>query len=215
MPSTRLLSHVRKMVASKDLAFVPWKFRMSVKLLEEHHSSRPAKKARLELTDLLLDDVLSRDIPASGTIGVFHLQQLLSLLSVSLALCKVCRRFALMNVLSCGWPGPGSRLIVASELRAWRSCRRQIGRCGMRSMLCSRRSGLWMMLCTRFAMYAASCRHCFSHDLRFLSTTCNPVRPRGWARQRALARREMICPRSRRLLGAHAKGTRNRPGNLG
>ena len=26
MPSTRLLSHVRKMVASKDLAFAPWKF---------------------------------------------------------------------------------------------------------------------------------------------------------------------------------------------
>ena len=46
MPSTRLLSHVHKMVASKDLAFVPWKFRMSVKLHEEHQSSRPAKKAR-------------------------------------------------------------------------------------------------------------------------------------------------------------------------
>ena len=88
MPSTRLLSHVRKMVASKDLAFVPWKFSMSVKLHEEHQSLRPAKKARLELSDLLLDEVPSRDIPASGTIGVFHLQQLLSLLSVSLALCK-------------------------------------------------------------------------------------------------------------------------------
>ena len=88
MPSTRLLSHVRKMVASTDLAFVPWKFRMSVKLHEEHRSLRPAKKARLELSDLLLDEVPSRDIPASGTIGVFHLQQLLSLLSVSLALCK-------------------------------------------------------------------------------------------------------------------------------
>ena len=80
MPSTRLLSHVHKMVASKDLAFVPWKFRMSVKLHEEHQSSRPAKNARLELTDLLLDEVPSRDIPASGTIGMFHLQQLLSLL---------------------------------------------------------------------------------------------------------------------------------------
>ena len=72
MPSTRLLSHVHKMVASKDLAFVPWKFRMSVKLHEEHQSSRPAKKARLELTDLLLDEVPSRDIPASGAIGMFH-----------------------------------------------------------------------------------------------------------------------------------------------
>ena len=45
---------------------------MSVKLHEEHHSLRPAKKARLELSDLLLDEVPSRDIPASGTIGLFH-----------------------------------------------------------------------------------------------------------------------------------------------
>ena len=88
MPSTRLLSHVRKMVASKDLAFVPWKFILSVGLHNNHQSSRPAKKARLELIDLLLDEVPSRDVPASGTIGMFHLQQLLSLSSVSLALCK-------------------------------------------------------------------------------------------------------------------------------
>ena len=88
VPSMRLLSHVHKMVASKDLAFVSSKFKLSVKLHEEHPSSRPAKKARLELTDLLLDQVPSRDIPASGAIGMFNLQQLLSLLSVSLAFCK-------------------------------------------------------------------------------------------------------------------------------
>ena len=86
IPSTRLLSHVRKMVAPNDFAFVPWKFRISAKLHEEHRSLRPAKKARLELSDLPWGEVTSRDIAASGTIGNFHLQQLLSLLSVSLAL---------------------------------------------------------------------------------------------------------------------------------
>ena len=76
------------MVASKDLAFVPWEFIFSRDLHKEHQSSRPAQKARFELTDLLLDEVPSRDVPASGIIGMFHLQQLLSLSSVSLALCK-------------------------------------------------------------------------------------------------------------------------------
>ena len=86
IPSARLLSHVRKMVAPNDFAFVSWKFRISAKLHKEHHSLRPAKKARLELSDLPWDEVTSRDIAASGTIANFHLQQLLSLLSVSLAL---------------------------------------------------------------------------------------------------------------------------------
>ena len=215
MPSTRLLSHVRKMVASKDLAFVPWKFRMSVKLHEEHQSSRPAKKARLELTDLLLDEVPSRDIPASGAIGMFHLQQLLSLLSVSLALCKAAHLQTLRAYKGAFMRLAGARFSADSGLRAprveeWQAADRQV----WYEVNALFQKG-WTMLCTRFATCAASCRHCFSHDLRFLSTTCSLVRPRGWARQRALARREMICPRSRRLLVAHATGTRNRPGNLG
>ena len=118
MPSTRLLSHVHKMVASKDLAFVPWKFRMSVKLHEEHQSSRPAKKARLELTDLLLDEVPSRDIPASGTIGMFHLQQLLSLLSVSLALCKAAHLQTLRTYERAFMRLAGTRFSADSGLRA-------------------------------------------------------------------------------------------------
>ena len=118
MPSTRLLSHVHKMVASKDLAFVPWKFRMSVKLHEEHQSLRPAKKARLELSDLLLDEVPSRDIPASGTIGVFHLQQLLSLLSVSLALCKAAHLQTLRTYERAFMRLAGTRYSADSGLRA-------------------------------------------------------------------------------------------------
>ena len=88
MPSTQLLSYVRKMVASKDPAFVPWKFMFSGDLHKEHQSSCPARKARFELTDLLLDEGPSRDVHASGIISRFHLQQLLSLSSLSLALCK-------------------------------------------------------------------------------------------------------------------------------
>ena len=118
MLSTRLLSHVHKMVASKDLAFVPWKFRMSVKLHEEHQSSRPAKKARLELTDLLLDEVPSRDIPASGTIGMFHLQQLLSLLSSSLALCKAAHLQTLRTYERAFMRLAGTRFSADSGLRA-------------------------------------------------------------------------------------------------
>ena len=118
MPSTRLLSHVHKMVASKDLAFVPWNFRMSVRLHEEHNSSRPAKKARLELTDLLLDEVPSRDIPASGAIGMFHLQQLLSLLSVSLALCKAAHLQTLRTYERAFMRLAGTRFSADSGLRA-------------------------------------------------------------------------------------------------
>ena len=71
------------------------------------------------------------------------------------------------------------------------------------------------MLCTRFAMYAAFCRRCFSHDLRFLSTIRSLVIQRGWASQRALARREMMLPRSRRLLVARVTGRRIPSGSLG
>ena len=118
MPSMRLFSHVHKMVASKDLAFVSWKFIMSVKLHEEHQSSRPAKKARLELTDLLLDQVPSRDIPASGTIGMFNLQQLLSLLSVSLAFCKAAPLQTLRTYERAFVRLAGTRFTADSGLRA-------------------------------------------------------------------------------------------------
>ena len=91
---------------------------MSVKLHEEHQSSRPARKARLELTDLLLDEVPSRDIPASGTIGMFHLQQLLSLLSVSLALCKAAHLQTLRTYERAFMRLAGTRFSADSGLRA-------------------------------------------------------------------------------------------------
>ena len=160
IPSTRLLSHVHKMVASRDLAFVPWKFILNVDLHREHQSSRPAQKAKFELTNLWLD----------GCRRAMFL--LLALLACSICsscfLCPLspwhfarqlpCRLLAPTNVLLCAWPVLSSQLIVASERHAWKSCRRRIGRCGLRSMLCFKGGGPWMMLCTRFAMYAAFCR---------------------------------------------------------
>ena len=53
--------------------------------------------------------------------------------------------------------------------------------------------------CTRFAMYAAFCRRCFSHSLRFC-TTHSLLIPRGWASHRTLARRKLMLPRSRLLV---------------
>ena len=58
---------------------------MSVKLHEEQQLAKPRKRARAELSDLLDDEVPTREIPASGGIGMFHVQQLLSLLSNALA----------------------------------------------------------------------------------------------------------------------------------
>ena len=217
IPSTRLLSHVHKMVASRDLAFVPWKFILNVDLHREHQSSRPAQKARFELTDLWLDEVPSRHVPASGIIGMFHLQQLLSLSSVSLAFCKASslQTPRTYERALCAWPVLSSRLMVASERHAWKSCRRRIGRCGVRSMLCFKGGGPWMMLCTRFAMYAAFCRRCFSRGLRFLCTTHSLLIPRGWASHRTLASRKLMLPRSRRLLVACVTGRQHTSGSLG
>ena len=216
MPSTRLLSHVHKMVAWKDLALVPWKFRMSVKLHEQHQSSRPAKKARLELTDLLLDEVPSRDIPASGTIGMFHLQQLLSLVSVSLALCKAAHLQTLRTYERAFMRLAGTRFSAESGLRAphveeLQAADRQV----WYEVNALFQKGWTLDDALRFATFAASCNHCFSHDLLFLSTSCNLVWPRGWARRRALEKRAMTPPTSRRLLVARVRGTLSPLGSRG
>ena len=186
MPSTRLLSHVRKMVASKDLAFVPWKFRMSVKLHEERHSLRPAKKARLELSDLLLDEVPSRDIPASGTIGMFHLQQLLSLLSVSLALCKAAHLQTLRTYERAFMRLAGTRYSADSGLRAPH----------VEELQAADRQ-FWYVVNALFqkgwtlddALSAVCCNLYSSLALLFLSTCYCPAQPRVPAKGKASLRR--------------------------
>ena len=88
MPSIRLLSLVFKQCAAKEYAFIPWKFRLSLRLQEEQQLARPTKRLRPELYDLLWDEVPTRDIPSGGGMGMYHCQQLLGLLSIAFALCE-------------------------------------------------------------------------------------------------------------------------------
>ncbi|CAE7210922.1 unnamed protein product [Symbiodinium sp. CCMP2592] len=117
MPSIRLLSHVYKQSCSKEFAFVPWKFRMSVKLHEEQQMAKPAKRARSELSDLLFDDVPTRDIPSSGGMGMYHCQQILGLLSSALALCGAAHLHTLRNYERCFMRHAFAKVSVDSGLR--------------------------------------------------------------------------------------------------
>ncbi|CAE7784972.1 Gapdh [Symbiodinium sp. CCMP2592] len=134
MPSIRLLSHVYKQSCTKEFAFVPWKFRMSVKLHEEQQMAKPAKRARSELSDLLFDDVPTREIPSSGGMGMYHCQQILGLLSTASALCgaahlhtlrsyeRAFMRFAFAKVgADSGLRGPNSEEMQHADRMLWSS----------------------------------------------------------------------------------------------
>ena len=87
-PSSRLLALTSKMVADKEIRWLPWKFRLSAKAQDDSLLIRPKKLPRLtELSDLLLDEAPSRDIhdgPASFNL----INQLLTLATNSIALCR-------------------------------------------------------------------------------------------------------------------------------
>ena len=87
-PSSRLLALTSKMVADKEIRWLPWKFRLSAKAQDDNLLIRPKKLPRLsELSDLLLDEAPSRDIhdgPASFNL----INQLLTLATYSIALCR-------------------------------------------------------------------------------------------------------------------------------
>ena len=98
LPSPRLLALVKANVDNLESKvgwrWVPWKFRLSQKAHDDKDSialsSRPRKIAKLDLSDLLLDDIPLREIPSSGQLGNYQLSQILSLHSVAVALCKGC-----------------------------------------------------------------------------------------------------------------------------
>ena len=98
LPSPRLLALVKANVDGLPLRsgwrWVAWKFRLSQRAHDEKDSialsSRPRKMAKLDLSDLLLDDIPLREIPSSGQLGNYQLSQILSLHSVAVALCKGC-----------------------------------------------------------------------------------------------------------------------------
>ena len=98
LPSPRLLALVKANVDNLESKvgwrWVPWKFRLSQKAHDDKDSialsPRPRKIAKLDLSDLLLDDIPLREIPSSGQLGNYQLSQILSLHSVAVALCKGC-----------------------------------------------------------------------------------------------------------------------------
>ena len=85
-PSARLLALVHRQLASKDWRYIFWRLRLSQRM-EDDHRAGPVRSSKLELADLLLDDVPTREVPAL-TLGLFQLGQILSLHSVAIALCK-------------------------------------------------------------------------------------------------------------------------------
>ena len=89
MPGPRLLALVHHQLQSKQLKWVHWNMRLSQYQHEQHSSTRPKKLAKLEtlsMTDLILDDVPTRDLPPQ--LGAAGLSQILSLQATALALCK-------------------------------------------------------------------------------------------------------------------------------
>ncbi|CAE7242485.1 unnamed protein product, partial [Symbiodinium sp. KB8] len=69
-PSSRLLALTSKMVAEKEIRWLPWKFRLSAKAQDDNLLIRPKKLPRLtELSDLLLDEAQAADKRAWELIG--------------------------------------------------------------------------------------------------------------------------------------------------
>ena len=87
-PSSRLLALTSKMVADKEIRWLPWKFRLSSKSQDDSLLLRPKKQPRIsELSDLLLDDAPTREIH-DGPASYAFISQMLSLASTSIALCQ-------------------------------------------------------------------------------------------------------------------------------
>ena len=87
-PSSRLLALTSKMVAEKEIRWLPWRFRLSAKAQDENLMIRPKKLPRLqELSDLLLDEAPTRDIH-DGPASYNMINQLLTLATNSIALCQ-------------------------------------------------------------------------------------------------------------------------------
>ena len=87
-PSSRLLALTSKMVAEKEIRWLPWRFRLSAKAQDDNLMIRPKKLPRLqELSDLLLDEAPTRDIH-DGPASYNMINQLLTLATNSIALCQ-------------------------------------------------------------------------------------------------------------------------------
>ena len=89
-PSSRLLALASRVQTSKEVRWIPWKFRLSSRAQDDHLLLRPKKTPRLsELSDLPLDEAPTREFH-SGPVSHNLLSQLLSLKAVALSLVKAC-----------------------------------------------------------------------------------------------------------------------------
>ena len=84
MPSSRLLALAFKQASGTEWKFIPWKWRLSSAEMEDMRISRPRKLPRMELADILLDEVPARSVP--DTLSMFGLSKLLRLRSVAMAM---------------------------------------------------------------------------------------------------------------------------------
>ena len=131
-PSSRLLALASRIQTSKEVRWIPWKFRLSSRAQDDHLLLRPEKTPRLsELSDLLLDEAPTREIH-SGPVSRNLLSQLLSLKAVALSLVKAChlesikiynRKFVRLCFprfeAGSGLRGPSMEEAQQADKRAW------------------------------------------------------------------------------------------------
>ena len=91
-PSGRLIAMAHSQVQKKDIAWIPWKYRLSQQRLEEIQMARPSKVAKTEPTSLhqlLWDDPPSIDV-SNANMGFNGIRTMLELVATAYALVQGC-----------------------------------------------------------------------------------------------------------------------------
>ena len=149
MPGARLLALTAHQLKKGEWKWIPWTMRLSQSQHELHVSNRPKKLAKLEsiqMTELLLDEVPSRDLPSQ--MGIAQLTQVLMLQAFAIALCKGAHLHVLKTYVAkfVRLATQGMKQILICAIRPHRNVCLQINRCGRRSLIwfiCG--GGPWMM----------------------------------------------------------------------
>jgi hypothetical protein len=149
MPGARLLALTAHQLKEGEWKWIPWTMRLSQSQHELHVSNRPKKLAKLEsiqMTELLLDEVPSRDLPSQ--MGIAQLTQVLMLQAFAIALCKGAHLHVLKTYVAkfVRLATQGMKQILICAIHPHRNVCLQINRCGQRSLIwfiCG--GGPWMM----------------------------------------------------------------------
>jgi hypothetical protein len=91
-PSSRLIAMAHAQVQKKDIAWIPWKYRLSHQRLEEVQMARPTKMAKTEHTSLhqlLWDDPPSIEV-SNANMGYNGIRNMLELNATAYALVQGC-----------------------------------------------------------------------------------------------------------------------------